>query len=351
MGVAKLCSLAVCLTFVPAAVFAQASIAGVVRDSSGAVLPGVIVEAASPALIEKVRTVITDGAGQYRIIELRPGSYTVTFTLTGFNTVKREGIELSGTFVATVNAELRVGALEETITVTGAAPVVDTQSARQQQVLDRDIVRDIPTSRNYFALAVLVPGMSTSQRDVGGTNLNQAGNYVIHGGRNEDGRVSIDGVTVGQRGPGVNMTMYSMNAGLMQETVISTSGGLGEAETGGVVVNMIPREGGNTIRGSFFGTWGNGALQASNYDDRLRNLGLQSADEIDNVWSSRPRSAGRWCETGCGTSPARSIRGRATMWPVCTTTRTPATSRSGPTSPTSIAARSGMTRSRAWRSV
>jgi hypothetical protein len=274
----------VIVALIPSLSFAQASIAGVVRDSSGAVLPGVTVEAASPALIEKVRTVVTDGAGQYRIIELRPGTYTVTFTLTGFNTVRREGIELSGTFVATVNAELRVGALEETITVTGAAPVVDTQSARQQQVLDRDIVRDIPTSRNYFALAVLVPGMTTSQRDVGGTNLNQAGNYVIHGGRNEDGRVSIDGVTVGQRGPGVNMTMYSMNAGLMQETVISTSGGLGEAETGGVVVNMIPREGGNTIRGSFFGTWGNGALQASNYDDRLRSLGLASADEIDNVW-------------------------------------------------------------------
>ena len=269
---------------VPGMAYAQASIAGVVRDSSGAVLPGVTVEAASPALIEKVRTVVSDGAGQYRVIDLRPGTYTVTFMLPGFNTVKREGIELSGTFVATVNAELRVGALEETITVTGAAPVVDTQSARQQQVLDRDLVRDIPTSRNYFALAVLVPGMTTSQRDVGGTNLNQAGNYVIHGGRNEDGRVSIDGVTVGQRGPGVNMTMYSMNAGLMQETVITTSGGLAESELGGVVINMIPREGGNTMRGSFFGTWGNNALQATNHDDRLRNLGLPSADEIKDVW-------------------------------------------------------------------
>ena len=206
--------------------YAQASIAGVVRDSSGAVLPGVTVEAASPALIEKVRTVVSDGAGQYRIIELRPGTYIVTFALTGFNTVKREGIELSGTFVATVNAELRVGALEETITVTGAAPVVDVQNARQQAVLDRDIVRDLPTSRSYFALAVLVPGLNVTQRDVGGTNLTQAGDYTIHGGRVRDGRVSVDGISVGQRGSGVNRTMYQMNAGLMQETAISTSGGL-----------------------------------------------------------------------------------------------------------------------------
>src|SRR5688572_27844785 len=124
---------------IPSAVYAQASIAGVVRDTSGAVLPGVTVEAASPALIEKVRTVVTDGAGQYRVIDLRPGTYSVTFTLPGFNTVKRDGIELTGTFNANISAELRVGALEETITVTGAAPVVDVQTTRQQQVLDREM--------------------------------------------------------------------------------------------------------------------------------------------------------------------------------------------------------------------
>jgi hypothetical protein len=284
------CALAMLL---PGMAYAQASIAGVVRDASGAVIPGVTVEAASPALIEKVRTVVTDGSGQYRIIELRPGAYTVTFTLAGFNTVKREGIELEGTFVATVNAEMRVGALEETITVTGAASVVDTQSARQQAVMSRDVVRDIPTSRSYFALAVLIPGVNTSQRDVGGTSLNQAGNYTIHGGRNADGRVSVDGVTVGQRGGnplaptdevGANMTMYQMNAGLMQETAISTSGGLGEAETGGILVNMVPREGGNTLRGSFYGTWGNDKMQGSNYDDRLRSLGLRAPNEVLKVW-------------------------------------------------------------------
>src|SRR6187397_1782298 len=105
--------------FLPAVVFAQGTIAGVVRDASGAVLPGATVEAASPVLIEKVRSVASDATGQYRIVDLRPGTYTVTFTLPGFSTYKREGIELSGSFVATVNADLKVGALAETITVSG----------------------------------------------------------------------------------------------------------------------------------------------------------------------------------------------------------------------------------------
>src|SRR6476469_375729 len=121
---------------VPSIVCAQASIAGVVKDASGAVLPGVTVEASSPALIEKVRSVTTDGSGQYRIVDLRPGTYAVTFTLAGFTTVKREGIELSGAFNAAINADLKVGGLQETITVTGESPIVDTQSIRRQTTLD-----------------------------------------------------------------------------------------------------------------------------------------------------------------------------------------------------------------------
>jgi len=120
----------------PSTVFAQASIAGVVRDASGAVLPGVTVEASSPALIEKVRTVVSDGSGQYRVVDLRPGSYAVTFTLPGFATVKRDGVELSGSMTANINAELRVGGVEETITVSGETPVVDVQGVTQQRVLD-----------------------------------------------------------------------------------------------------------------------------------------------------------------------------------------------------------------------
>ena len=280
---------------IPSAVYAQASIAGVVRDSSGAVLPGVTVEAASPVLIEKVRTVVTDGAGQYRIIDLRPGTYSVTFTLPGFNTVKREGVELAGTFTANINADLRVGALEETITVTGAAPVVDVQSTRQQQVLDREVIRDIPTSRQYYSVAALVPGMSVTNQtqDVGGSALLGTPDYVIHGGRTGDGRLTVDGLTVGSaRSQGANRSMYAVNVGMAQETSISTSGGLGEAETAGVAINFVPREGGNTVRGSFFAGYANGAMQGSNFTDELRAQGLASPNELKSVWEVTPMVGG-----------------------------------------------------------
>ena len=139
---------------------AQASITGIVRDSSGAVLPGVSVEAASPALIEKVRAATTDGNGQFRIVDLRAGAYVVTFTLPGFSTVRREGIVLEGAFTATVNAELRIGGLEETITVTGESPMVDVQSIRRQTTVDGDVIASLPTSRSYGALFQLVPSLT-----------------------------------------------------------------------------------------------------------------------------------------------------------------------------------------------
>src|SRR5688572_5990844 len=123
------------------------AIAGVVRDTTGAVLPGVSVEASSPVLIEKVRSVTTDGAGQYRIVDLRPGVYSVTFTLAGFSTVKRDGIELNAGFTASVNADLRIGEISETITVSGASPLVDVQNVSQQRVMTRQVMEAIPTSK------------------------------------------------------------------------------------------------------------------------------------------------------------------------------------------------------------
>ena len=148
-----------CVILLPSAAYAQASIAGVARDASGAVLPGVTVEAASPALIEKARSVVSDGSGQYRIVDLRPGTYSVTFTLPGFATVKRDGIELTGAMTATINAEMRVGGVEETITVTGATPVVDVQGVQQQRVMSKDVIDTLPTGRTTTNMAVLIPGM------------------------------------------------------------------------------------------------------------------------------------------------------------------------------------------------
>ena len=150
----------VALVVIPATAHAQASIVGTVRDSSGAVIPSVTVEASSPALIEKARSVVTSGSGQYSIEDLRPGSYTVTFTQPGFSPVKREGIELAGTFVATVNAEMKAGGVAETVTVTAESPVVDVTSTRDQQVISGQTVVEIPTSRQYTAFTHLIPAIN-----------------------------------------------------------------------------------------------------------------------------------------------------------------------------------------------
>src|ERR1700681_3684701 len=172
--IARILVLLAWIVLVPTAAFAQAVIAGSVKDSSGAVLPGVSVEAASPALIEKVRSAVSDGTGQYRIEDLRPGTYTVTFTLQGFSTFKREGIELTGSFTATINAELKVGALAETITVSGETPVVDVQSAKRETTLNSEVIRSLPTVRNYNSMVVLVPGVVTNASDVAtGPLINQ----------------------------------------------------------------------------------------------------------------------------------------------------------------------------------
>src|SRR5438477_2673095 len=171
------------LLLLPSAAHAQAAITGVAKDTSGAILPGVTVEAASPVLIEKVRSVVSDGTGQYRIVNLPPGTYSVTFSLPGFSTVKRDGIELTGSFVATVNGDMKVGALEETITVTGETPIVDVQSAKTQQTVSKEILAAIPSSRTAAGIQALIPGMSTAS-DVGGASGatgGAAGN--IHGGR------------------------------------------------------------------------------------------------------------------------------------------------------------------------
>ena len=259
---------------------AQASIAGAVRDASGAVLPGVTVEAASPALIEKVRTVTTDNAGQYRIEQLRTGNYTVTFTLPGFTTVKREGIELIGSFSATVNADMRVSGLEETVTVTGASPIVDVQSATRQRVIDADVLAAIPTGRTQFTAATLIPGMNLNNQDVGGTNIinTTGGSMTIHGSNGNDQRVMIDGLSTANSELAGNASNFLPNMGSAQEVAVDFSSGTADQATGGVRINIIPREGGNRFTGSLFATGANSSFQADNYSDDLRDRGLRTPE-------------------------------------------------------------------------
>jgi hypothetical protein len=280
----------VTLVLAPVSLWAQAAITGVVKDASGAVLPGVTVEAASPVLIERVRSVASDSTGQYRIVDLRPGTYSVTFSLTGFSTVKREGIELTGTFVATINADLRVGAIAETITVTGETPIVDVQSAKAQTTMNRDVLASIPTSRNATGIQSLIPGMSAAG-DSGGINASTGGGAgSIHGGRPSDSRTLSDGLNMGWAGANSNAAV--VNVAGAQEVVTSTSGGLGEAETAGVVFNVISRDGGNQYGGTFVYTGASGSMQGSNYTQSLKDAGLKTPSQLLKVWEVNPMGGG-----------------------------------------------------------
>src|SRR5215475_4165456 len=244
-------ALAIGIVALPAWAFAQAgNIAGTVKDATGAVLPGVTVEAASPALIEKVRNVVTDGAGQYKIVELRPGTYSVTFSMPGFSTVKREGIELTTGFTAAVNADLKVGDVTETITVTGQSPVVDLQNTKQQVVLTRDVIDAVPTGKSFQNLGVLIPGVvggqvvgSTVTQDVGGQSGQNFMTMSIHGGRTTDQRIEIEGMSMSAwTRPDSSAVVFT--DGNFQEYNLNVAANSAESESGGIRINMVPREGG-----------------------------------------------------------------------------------------------------------
>ena len=264
--------------------FAQSAIGGLVRDASGAVLPGVTVEASSAALIEGSRTAVTDGAGQYTIADLRPGTYTVTFSLASFRTVKREGIILTTSFTATVNADLAVGALEEAITVTGASPLVDVQRSVSQSVMTRETLDTIPTGKDPFAVGQLIAGVTTATPDVGGTQIMQQPTLQVHGSSNQDNVFMVDGVQIQHMGFGGNQTGFYFNDGLMEEISYQTSSLPAEAPVGGVQINMIPHDGGNTFHGSLFSTAANSGMQANNLDSDLVALGFKVQNRVQSVY-------------------------------------------------------------------
>ena len=277
----------------PVVASAQATISGVVRDASGAVLPGVTVEASSPALIEKVRTTVTDGTGQYAIENLRPGMYTVTFTLPGFAVVQREGVELSGTFTARINADLRVGGVEETITVTGETPVVDVQSTRQQRVLDREILDALPNSGLRTGLGVLIPSVDFRRQDVGGAGVRAVtGNMVAHGARSEDAGTTLNGMTIATFGTGAATATIFLNPMGVEEMTITTGSNDAELHAGGVRTNYTLREGSNAFHGVVFGAYAPGKWQADNLTDDLVRRGLGAPNQIRANWDINPAFGG-----------------------------------------------------------
>lgn len=267
--------------FLPVAAWPQVvsgTIAGVVRDTSGAVVPGVTVEAASPALIERVRAAGTDGQGLYRIVDLRPGVYTVTFTLAGFNTLIREGIQLTAGFTATVNVELSVGAVEETITVSGSAPLVDTRTVGQRTTIGREVLDALPTTRRVAQLISVIPGataVSATLHDVGGVGSERA-QFGVHGQRPAQMTHNMDGINmIMQSGGG-----FSHNVHVFQEVVVETLAGSGEAAGSGTQVNLVQKDGGNLFSGSFSIDHTSPGLQGSNMTDALRDRGLGPAPSV-----------------------------------------------------------------------
>jgi hypothetical protein len=265
----------------PAAAAAQtsdaASITGVVRDASGAVLPGVTVEVASPVLIERVRNSITDGQGLYRIVDLRPGVYTVTFSLSGFSTVRREGLELASGFTATVNGELPVGDVSETVTVTGESPVVDLQNVRQQTTVQRATLDVLPTTGRINHLAAIIPGAtlaSAATHSVGG--LDERGQYGIHGGNPNDNAPIVAGMNQHlQQG-----AAFVFNSLAFEQVTVETQGMSADRSTGGVQMTIIPKDGGNQFSGTVRTIHTAPSWQSDNVTDELRARGLASTPAV-----------------------------------------------------------------------
>ena len=288
------------ITLHPSSAWSQgtssATIAGVVTDTSGAVLPGVTVEASSPVLIEKVRSAVTDERGEYRIIELIPGTYTVTFTLTGFSSFRREGIELPPSFNATVNVQLRIGAIEETVTVSGASPLVDTQTVTRQTVLPKALLDAVPSAKTLLSFYALTPALQspTNAQDVGGSKGETSSRASLHGSKQGDTKMLLDGMSFNWfEGEGSGRTFF-VNALTSQEIVVDTPTGSTSAEytSNGVVLNVIPREGGNRFSGTVFASGTNHNLQADNMSDALRAAGAITNSGTRSVYDANAVFAG-----------------------------------------------------------
>jgi Carboxypeptidase regulatory-like domain len=285
------CMATVASLILPVLVYGQTSqsaLAGVVKDTTGAVLPGVTVEAASPALIERVRVVTTDSSGLYRIVDLRPGTYTITFTLPGFNTVKVQDFDLRADFVATVNADMKVGELNETITVSGEAPLVDVQSTTKSAVYDKEVIESLPNNRQIQSLAQTIPAV------VGGQNIDgpASRSLSVHGSRIAETNSAIDGMSDRRGSTGGQAVTFYMNEGSVQEVSVRTDGGDAEAQYSGVWMNAIPKEGGNQWNWSVVGLFANKDLSGSNLSDKYIAQGLTAVNGMKRTWDFNPNGGG-----------------------------------------------------------
>ncbi len=285
---------AVLLAAFPATARAQSAISGVVTDTTGSVLPGVTVEARSPALIEKVRSAVTDDRGAYRVVDLRPGSYSVTFTLPGFATLVREGIQLEANFTAPINVQMKIGGLEETVTVSGMSPVVDVQTTSRREVLSREVQESLPSARTFQIAMQSLPAVTAQNAkfDVGGNQQVHLGSGSAYGGRDGDFNLTVDDMTIGAPIGSGDRVGTMTNEGGFEESVFTVSGGGAEVQTPGIKVNLIPKLGGNTFKGQTIVSLGNDFTQWTNIDDNLLQRRFTGANEVYWAFDVNPSIGG-----------------------------------------------------------
>ena len=315
-GAVRYLVLAAAVALLPSAAFAQATITGTVRDSSNAVLPGVTVEATGPAVLAP-RTAITEDNGVYRILDLPPGAYTLTYTLAGFSRVVRS-VDVSGSGTITIPVELTVGGLTETVTVTSETPVVDVQSIKRETVLQSEFIQSLPATRHYSAILQMIPAINVGFA-ISAETTPEMQLFNARGGEGNEGRITINGLTVAAPfgGGGVSSVIY--NTSDVTEIQVQISGGLGEVETGGPTMNIIPRTGGNRFSGSAFASSAGEWSRSENIDDYLRSVGITRGPTLkgqydisgsyggpirrDRLWfygSVRKNESGRVEETSIG---------------------------------------------------
>jgi hypothetical protein len=269
-----------CVLFLPVLAAAQGQIVGQVKDESGGVLPGVTVEASSPALIEKVKSAVTDDQGRYRIADLRPGTYKVTFSLGGFSSLTRDRLEVNAETALNVNADMKVGSLQETITVSGQTPQVDVQQAARVTNITRDVIDTLPVSRNVMSIGVLAPGVRASTPDIGGSNMTEQVGLRAHGLAGVDAEQLVEGMSI-QSLEGASQSYFDDM--LQSEISVMTAAIPAETSGGGIRLNSILKDGGNQMSGSVFIGGSDGGWQSKNVDDALRKRNITTANGVQHV--------------------------------------------------------------------
>lgn len=269
------------LSPLPSAAQTAAAIVGVVTDEQGRAIPGATVEVTSPALIERTKSTVTSGEGRYQVVDLRPGDYTVTFTLEGFQTVRRAAIALSTGFTATVDARLTIGQLQDEVTVVGGAPVIDTRSGTSERPLHQELIEGIPVGRIPNVAVSLVPGAVTARPDIGGSETGQTAGVSIHGSQTRDLIWNTDGLNMTSNTGNGGVSGQYPNQSAIQEIVVQTRALPAEIGAGGVSVNMISKDGGSTFRGTLFGTYTSNDFQSGNVSDDQLSRGLRAPSATD----------------------------------------------------------------------